>query len=422
MAKIAVIGTGIAGLASAWILSQEHEVLLYEKNDYIGGHTNTRPAQFGEKTVLADTGFMVFNQRTYPNMVKMFEYLGVETIKTDMAFGVSANGGAFEFSSDDVFVQKKNALSFSHWKMIRSIIRFNRDVQKFAAKCTDEHTLKDLLIEMRLGKKFEELYLLPMSGEIWSTDKKNILDYPAKKFVTFFNNHGLLSPKTLNPFKLKSGRLQWYTVKEGSQAYVEKIIKRMNAEVRVNCAVAKVTRSNNNISITDVTGVSTTFDHVVFASHPDQSLSVIESPTEDEKEVLGAFIYNRNVAYMHKDTSFMMKHSKKWPSWTYVESKDGGVEISYYMNRLQMIDEKTPVIVTLNPTREISKEDVFYTTTYEHPRFSINTALAQEKIKPLQGKNNTWFAGAWLGYGFHEDGLKSAIAMGEAFGIKVPWK
>ncbi len=422
MAKIAVIGSGMAGLASAWILSQKHDVTLYEKNDYIGGHTNTRTATFGTETVLADTGFMVFNHRTYPNMVKMFEYLGVETIMTDMAFGVSANGGEFEFTSDNIFVQKKNMLRPAYWRMILDIIRFNRTVEAAAAAHDDEFTLKELLNEMRLGEKFQKHYLLPMSGEIWSTDKNNILEYPAKKFVTFFNNHGLLSPKSLNPKKVKEGRLQWYTVKYGAQEYVKKIRAVLNAEVLMATGVVKITREAGQVLIEDEKGVTRAYDHVVCAGHPDQTLAVLAEPTEQEKEVLGAFVYNKNMMYMHKDTSGMLKQTKHWPSWTYSESANGEVEISYYMNRLQMIDEDKPVIVTLNPTKEIAKSDIFYELMYEHPRFTVNTALAQEKIIPLQGTMNTWFAGAWLGYGFHEDALRSALAVGKGFDVQAPWE
>ncbi len=422
MAKIAIIGTGIAGLASAWILSKEHAVTVYEQNDYVGGHTNTRPAAFGEKTVYADTGFMVFNQRTYPNMVKMFKYLDIETVKTDMAFGVSAKGGAFEFTSDNVFEQKRNLLLPSYWKMLLDIVRFNRTVEAVIAKHEDEFPLKDLLTEMQMGDRFQKEYLLPMTGAIWSTNKQNMSEYPAKRFVAFLNNHGLLSPKSINPFRMNEGTLQWYTVKGGSNEYIQKILSLLNAEVRLSCGVTKITRVENTITIEDETGTSEEFDHVVCASHPDQSLSMLQAPSDDERASLETFVYSKNEAYMHKDTSFMMKHAKNWPSWTYSESAEDEVEISYYMNRLQAIDKQYPVIVTLNPTREIATEDIFFHTVYEHPQFSIDTTLAQENIKALQGANNTWYAGAWLGHGFHEDGLRSALAIGKGFGVTAPWE
>jgi uncharacterized protein len=422
MAKIAVVGGGIAGLSSAWILSQEHEVTLYEKNDYIGGHTNTRSAYEGDKEVSADTGFMVFNYNSYPNIIAMFEYLKVEAMKTDMSFGVSAKNGAFEFSSDFGLVRVRDVFSLGHWKMIFSIVRFNKTVEQVVEKYAEEVPLKVLLEEMKLGSEFCDNYLLPLSGAIWSSDKSIILEYPAKKFVSFFNNHGLLYLKSMNPFKADSGSLQWYTIKNGSRQYVEKILAQLQANIVSSRAVVSIERKDGKVQILDSAGVSTVYDHVVCAAHADQTLKLLTDATQEEKSVLGAFAYSRNETYMHKDTSFMMQSTKRWPSWTYTERENNQVEISYYMNRLQNIDPKTPVIVTLNPSREIAPEDIFYKVSYSHPRFSMETNSAQQKIKDLQGKNNTWFAGAWQGHGFHEDGLKSALLVGKAFGVKAPWE
>jgi uncharacterized protein len=421
MAKIAVIGSGISGLASAWILSQAHEVTLYEKNDYIGGHTNTREATLGSSSVSADTGFMVFNEYTYTNMLKMFEFLGVEHVDTNMSFGISAHAGAFQFSSDNVFVKKRNIFSPAHLRMIIDIIRFNKTVGDVVEEIDGTATVRDLLHKMNLGSRFQEYYLLPMSGAIWSTKKEDILEYPAKKFVTFFNNHGLLSPKTLNPFKLKEGRLQWRTVHGGAKTYVQKILSTIKADIKISHGVSNIIKHGNSVEVQLSDGSKESFDHVICATHPDQYLSMIENPTIKEAKILSAFVYSKNFTYMHKDTSFMMSGTKKWPSWTYTETNDA-VEISYYMNRLQSLATETPVIVTLNPSRTIREEDIFYKTTYEHPIFNLATAEAQKNITSIQGEDNVWFAGAWLGYGFHEDGLKSALAVGKAFGLSAPWE
>lgn len=422
MAKIAVVGTGISSLVSAWILSQEHDVTVYEKNDYVGGHTNTRPAKFGDTTVYADTGFMVFNHKTYPNMVKMFEYLGVETIQTDMAFGITANGGEFEFSSDNVFIQKKRFFSMSYWKMLRDITRFNSTVQDVVAKHEDEFPLGELLKEMKMGEMFQKDYLLPMAGAIWSTEKGNMLEYPAKQFVSFFDNHGLLSPKSLNPLTINQGRLQWYTVKGGAQEYVRKICDRMDADIRLSCGVRSVVRKDGKVIVQDTNGESEMYDKVVFGSHPDQTLAMLQDPSKEESENLGVFVYTKNDTYMHKDTSFMMKHTTDWPSWTYAEPQKSEVELSYYMNRLQSIDKTMPVVVTLNPSHHISPDDTFYHTVYEHPRFSVGTYAAQKNIQNIQGAQNTWFVGAWLGHGFHEDGLSSALQVVKQMNVSVPWE
>lgn len=422
MAKIAVIGSGISGLASVWILSQAHEVTLYEKDDYVGGHSNTRTASVGASSVSADTGFMVFNEFTYPHMLRMFDFLGVEHVDTNMSFGISSNAGAFQFSSDNLFIKKRNIFSPSHWKMILDIIRFNQTAESSVADIDEDIPLQELLVKMNMGSRFKEYYLLPMSGAIWSTKKEDILQYPAKKFVNFFNNHGLLSPKTLNPFKLKKGRLQWRTVRGGAKTYVRKILDTIHADVKISSGVTKIVRWDNSVEIHLGDGSKKSYDHVVCATHPDQYLSLISTPTREETELLGAFVYSKNFTCMHKDSSFMMSGTKKWPSWTYTETENGKVEISYFMNRLQSLPTKTPIIVTLNPSKSINEEDLFYTTTYEHPIFTMETAHAQKEIASLQGTGNIWYAGAWLGYGFHEDGLKSAIAVGKAFGLKAPWE
>lgn len=422
MSKIAVIGAGVSGLVSAWILSQEHDVTLYEKEHYLGGHTNTQTATSNGRTLVADTGFMVFNHRTYPNMVRMFEHLGIDTIKTDMSFGVSSNAEAFEFSSDQVFVGARSYFSPKHWNMVLDIISFNRTVEKVAETLPDDFTVSQLLTHMKLGKEFVDKYLLPMSGAIWSTDKNKILEYPAKRFVTFFNNHGLLSPKTLWPTKRKEGRLQWYTVQNGASTYVEKIKSQLKVTTLTSRKVVSIKREDSKVHITDETGVTETYDAVVCAAHPDQTLSILDNPSETERQALATFAYSKNTIFMHKDTSVLLKKTKRWPSWAYKETPSGEVEISYYMNRLQSLPEDLPIIVTLNPVQSIKPEDTFFTTTYEHPLFSVETNSAQTSIQSLQGERNTWYAGAWLGYGFHEDGIRSALAVGEAFGLKAPWE
>ena len=422
MKKIAVVGTGIAGLASAWILSQKYEVTLYEKNDYVGGHTNTRAATFGDKTVYADTGFMVFNNKTYPHLMKMFEYLDIQSVKTDMAFGITVGGGQFEFSSDNVFVQPLNFFRPKYWKMLSDIVRFNHHAVDVVEKHSHEFPLKELMKELSLGTMFQEKYLLPMAGAIWSTDKSNILDYPAKQFVTFFDNHGLLYPKRWNPLTLHRGRLQWYTVKNGAQEYVKKILADMQADVRLSCGVRRVSRSEDTVVVEDERGDILTYDTIVFASHPNQTLAMLADSSEAEKSILGSFVYTPNDTYMHQDPSYMLTGTSTWPSWTYAEPAEGATELTYNMNRLQSIDQDTPVYVTLNPHKKPHKDNTFYQTVYEHPRFSLDTLDAQEQLHTIQGVHSTWFAGAWTGHGFHEDGLRSALRVVEALHVSPPWE
>ena len=420
--KIAVIGSGIAGLASAWLLSKKYEVTIYEKNDYLGGHTNTRPAQFGREVVWADTGFMVFNQKTYPNLVKMFEHLNVETVETDMSFGVSLGRGEFEISSDKIFLQSKNLFQPSFWRMLIDIVRFNKNAAKVAHSHKEELSLGDLLAELRVSKRYSEQFLLPLAGAIWSTGKENILDYPAKKFITFCENHGLLIPKTFNPFKIDDGRLPWYTVKNGAKSYVEKMQADMDVEILLSTGVSSLRRSAEGVFIMDETKTERHFDAVVCASHPNQTLAMLSDASREEQTILESFSYTKSTTIMHKDVSSMLKHTTLWPSWTYAEPKETQVELSYYMNRLQHIDPAFPVVVTLNPTEEIAREDIFYETEYEHPRFSLATDSAQNAIDTIQGKHGTYFAGAWLGHGFHEDGLKSALGVAYALGVDAPWE
>jgi predicted NAD/FAD-binding protein len=305
--------------------------------------------------------------------------------------------------------------------MLLDIVRFNKHAARIVATHAEEISLTQLLAELKVSKRFSEHYLLPMAGAIWSTGKENILDYPAKKFISFCENHGLLSPKSFNPLRANEGRLQWYTVKHGARTYVEKILDDMNANILLSTGVSTITRTPTGALILDEKGIKREFDIVVCASHPDQTLKMLSDASDAETELLGSFVYTKNKTIMHRDVSCMMQSTKQWPSWTYAEPINKEIELSYYMNRLQNIDPSMPVLVTLNPAIEIADTNLFYETTYEHPRFSLATDAAQKKIAALQGNRNTYFAGAWLGHGFHEDGLSAALTVVRALNAPVPW-
>jgi predicted NAD/FAD-binding protein len=424
MKKIAIIGTGISGLSAAWLLHKKYDITVYEKNNYIGGHTNTQTIQRDGLQATADTGFMVFNHETYPNMVKLFELLGVQYVKTVMTFGIQTKNPFFEFCSDHVFVQWKNAFRPKYWRMLQDIVTFNKKVEDYVADQSEDCTLDDVIKGLDLSEEFTDKYLLPMAGSIWSTHKENMRDYSAVSLITFLRNHGLLMPKSFDPRKVKQAGLQWYTVTGGASTYVEKLIEPFRSRIRVSCSVREVRRVDGGVHVLEKYGKKERYDDVIFASHPGQTLDVLADADDTERELLSAFRYSQHNVVLHGDISFMMSKEQYWPSWTYREEKEGQsrYELSYNMNRLQHIQRELPAIVTLDPMKDIREEDVYYRIQYEHPLFSVDTEKAQKAIAKSQGKRNTWHCGAWLGYGFHEDGLKSALHVARHFDVQPPWK
>jgi predicted NAD/FAD-binding protein len=413
--KIAIIGTGISGLGAAYLLNRAHDITVYEKNDYIGGHSRTIHIPVDGKTIPVDTGFIVYNERNYPLLVSLFKALQVPVIKSDMSFGVSVASGWLEYGSKNMLSQIRNIFRPKFWGMILDILKFNRMADKHP-EIYEGKNLGEYLDYLGLGKWFRQYYLQAMGAAIWSCSIETILSFPAKSFITFFKNHGLL---TVNDHP------QWYTVDGGSREYVSRLSASFKNKIRFNCPVQSVVRLNGKVVVTDKLGNTTEYDHVVFACHADEALKIIGDRTSDEQDVLGAFQYQSNRVVVHTDTSFMPKCHGAWASWVYLSDSSIDekpvVSLSYWMNNLQNLKTDTPVIVTLNPGREPDKKTILDEHNFTHPVFTNSTYIAQEKIESIQGDNQYWFCGAYQRYGFHEDGLLSAVNMVKKMGVDVSW-
>lgn len=417
--RIAVIGSGISGLAAASLLHPHHDITLYEKNAYAGGHSRTVEVQTRDGTIPVDTGFIVFNYRNYPLLSRLFSHVEVPVAKSDMSFGASINNGWMEYGTQalhNIFAQKRNLLRPAFWRMIADILRFN----KGALQYLDSHpsvTLGQCLDEMGMGRWFREYFLLAMGGAIWSTPLTEMLKFPAATFIRFFHNHGLL---TVND------QPQWYTVQGGSREYVRRLTEPFKDRIRLNTGVVRVIREDKSVKVVNANHNAETFDEVVFACHADQALAMIESPDAEEKRILGAFQYQPNRAVLHSDISFMPKRKAAWASWVYLSEgrndENPRVSLSYWMNRLQPLGTDQPLIVTLNPGREPDAKHVHDDHWFEHPLFDEKAIRAQAELQKIQGTNRFWFCGAYQRYGFHEDGLGSAVAMASRMGIEPSWK
>ena len=404
--KIAVIGGGISGMGAAHALSHNHDVTLFEAAPRLGGHARTALAgKSGQQPV--DMGFIVFNHANYPLLTALFEQLEVPVVKSNMSFGASVRGGTLEYglaSLGAVFAQKSNALRPKYLKMLADILKFNSKGIGIAKGRS--LTIGQFLDELGTGQWFRDYYLLPLSGAIWSTPTQNILDFPAATMMQFFENHALLN---------YSGQHQWYTVFGGSIQYVERLEKQINnngAKIRVKAPVTSVQRDVGKVIIKCQGGLPETYDEVVFATHSDDSLRLLVDPSEHESKLLGAIRYQPNEVVLHADTSVMPKLKQCWSSWVYTEHEhrtSNKIDLTYWMNSLQPIPKEDPLFVTLNCTRKIQEELIFDQTTMRHPVYDLAAWMAQEKLALQNGERRTWFCGAWMKNGFHEDGLSSAL-------------
>jgi len=419
--KIAVVGSGISGLSAAWQLSRDgHEVALYEAGDYFGGHTHTVDVDIDGQRFGVDTGFLVFNHRTYPHLVRLFEQLDVHTSASDMSFAVKmpmsldVGSRTLEWAGsnlDTVFAQRRNLLSPRFWRMLRDIVRFNRQTTELALTegAMDEIPLGDFLNENRYSTEFRDWYLLPMAGCIWSCPTEQMLAFPLATFVRFCHNHGLIQV---------NNRPQWHTVTGGARHYVEKMLA-IIAHPYLNTAVTSVRRvplgSSYQVRIESARGMQL-YDHVVLAAHSDQSLKLLHDVSDAEHAVLAAVGYQPNLAVLHTDASCLPQSRKAWSAWNYESAGPGepNVCVHYLLNKLQPLPVKTPVIVSLNPIHAPDPGKVLASFDYAHPVFDGPAVDAQRKLRALEGRRNTWFAGAWTGYGFHEDGLKSGLSIAAA--------
>lgn len=417
--KIAIIGSGISGLSCAWLLNKKQDITLFEKNDYLGGHSNTASISYNGKKIDVDTGFIVFNFSTYPNLKAFFELLRVKISKSNMSFGIKDLDSGFEYSGNNLaglFAQKKNFFNLKFLKMLKDIVKFNKNAIKLIenGKDLENTTLNDFIDDLSLSDYFKNYYLFPMAGAIWSCPLELIKNYPAKTFLQFFYNHGLLTV---------TNQPQWYTVDGGSKEYVKKISESFHDKIKLGCNITKSEKLGEKIILTDKEGKDYEFDHVIFASHGDQTYKIISDKTKQEKEILSKIKYSKNIAVLHKDKNQMPENKKAWASWVYLsKQKENKVSLSYWMNNLQNIDNSHPLFVTLNPIDQIDKKDIFGKYEYEHPIFDEEAIKSQENLDKIQGKRNIWFCGAWTKYGFHEDGLNSAINVAKQFEIEVPWK
>lgn len=417
--KIAVVGSGISGLSAAWLLSQRHQVTLYESEARLGGHSHTVEAQTPAGEVPVDMGFIVYNEPNYPNLVALFDHLKVPTEWSDMSFGVSLDGGGLEYSSSALFAQRRNIVRPRFWSMILDLLRFYREAPGHAcALDRDLTSLGDYLNDRRYGRAFTDDHLLPQAAAIWSASTGAIREFPASSFIRFCQNHGLLQV---------SGRVEWRTVSGGSREYVRRLTESFADRIRTSCGARQILRDAAGVTIHDAKGGVDRFDHVVIAAHADQGLALLAQPNERERALLGAFSYTRNLAVLHTDRTFMPRRRKAWSSWNYVDGDAGdGVRnlcVTYWMNKLQNLPEAHPLFVTLNPGREPAPGTLLRSEVYEHPMFDAAATRAQRDLWSLQGQERTWWCGAYFGSGFHEDGLQSGLAVAEALGgVRRPWK
>lgn len=420
--RVAVIGSGISGLSAAWLLSKTMPVTLYESERQLGGHSNTVSLATESGNIPVDTGFIVYNERNYPNLVALFNETEVATQESDMSFAVSLDGGAMEYSGsglNGLIGQRGNIIRPRFWSMMRDVMRFYRDVPSVLTSDIFAYlTLGEYLDQHGYGDAFIDDHLLPMGAAIWSASAKEMRSYPLIAFVRFFVSHGLLS---LND------RPQWRTVKGGSRNYVDRLARDVSGGIRINTKVVAIARKEGQVFVTDSSGNTDCFTDVIIATHADQALGMLIDADNEENYLLGAFKYTENQAYLHSDVALMPKRKRIWSSWNYIGQKgdDGGqsVCVTYWMNRLQNIDPRHPLFVTLNPTRDIASDRVFKTINYKHPLFDVSALNAQRRLWQMQGKRNTWFCGAYFGYGFHEDGLQAGLAAAEGLaGVKRPWR
>jgi predicted NAD/FAD-binding protein len=409
--KVAVVGSGIAALSAAWLLSQRHRVALYEKGERLGGHSNTVTAGTAQGEVAVDTGFICFNDATYPNLIALFDHLGVASRATDMSFAVSLDGGRFEYAAPGLFAQRRNLLRPRFWSMLGEILRFYRQAPDDLAGLTDpDLTLGDYLKRQGFSEAFRDDHLLPMAAAIWSSPAHTLMDYPAEAFIRFCGNHGLL--------KLV-GRPLWRTVEGGSRVYVERLAQAIS-DVRLNRGVTAVRRTGDGVVVHDSQGGAERFDHVVIGAHADQALAMLAEPTALETELLGAFRYSRNLTVLHTDAGLMPRRRRAWASWNYIGAEDG-LCVTYWMNRLQGLQGQD-LFVTLNPPRPPRPGALLRSELYEHPVFTPAAIQAQKQLWRLQGQGGVWFCGAHFGAGFHEDGLQSGLAVAEQLGgVRRPW-
>lgn len=405
--KIAIIGSGISGLSCAYSLKDIYDIVIYEKDERIGGHSRTITINTEDDEIQVDTGFIVLNDKTYPNLNKLFQDLKIELVKTEMTFAISANNGELEWSGtsiDSMFAQRKNIFNMPMLMGVLDILKFNRNAVNFTRNFRSI-TLGQLLNKMSLKSWFRDYYILPMGGAIWSCSAEKMMDFPASTFVNFFDNHGLLSI---------NNRPQWYTLKDKSISYVSVLRKLIEEKHQIiqNSKIEYIKRNEAEVEIKEAEKVPAYYDEVIFACHPAEILGALKDVTVKEKSILKKFSRQKNTAYTHSDLNQMPKLKKCWSSWNYLyhqNATENKVSVTYWMNKLQHINENNPIFVTLNPINPIPKDKTYDIYDFYHPIFDKDAIEGQKEIDHIQGQNKLWFSGAYLRYGFHEDGIWSGL-------------
>ncbi len=420
--KIAIIGAGISGLGAALALKDDHDVTVFEKQQRPGGHANTATVAYpmpdgAARDVAVDTGFIVYNEKTYPNLCGFFDHLSVETEWSDMSLGFSIDGARVEWACDNlnkIFAQRRNIFRPSFIRMARQVLKFNDEaLAEFKAGMDGDISIEDWLDARGYSEEFKLWYLYPMAGAIWSTRSSAVADFSARALFGFYENHEL--------FAGLGGAVQWRTVTGGSRQYVDKVMAVLGDRVRLG---ADVVRVENGGRVVFGDGAEQQFDQVIIAAHSDEALALRPDADEETRALLSAIRYAPNTAYLHRDESLMPRNKLTWSSWNAMTGGDAeakGASLSYWMNRLQNIDKATPLFVTLNPVREPDPDLTFLSVDYAHPQYDAAAFAAQDSFDAVQGRGGIWYAGAWLGYGFHEDGLRAGVRVANALGSRPDW-
>ncbi|WP_158884791.1 FAD-dependent oxidoreductase [Rhodanobacter sp. L36] len=413
--RIAVVGSGIAGLASAWLLSREHEVTLFEAGSYLGGHTHTHDVVQQGRSYRIDSGFIVHNPQHYPLLTRMLDEIGVASQPTTMSFSVHSEASGLEYNAatlDTLFCQRRNVVSPRFIGMVRDLMRFYREAPAMLQYPDDTTTLGEYLDRCGYGDAFRDEHLIPMASALWSSPPTQILAFPVRYLVQFMANHQMLQ---------LSDRPEWRVVRGGSCTYVQALRARWTVRERLNCAVRSVRRHQASVEVESVAGIEH-FDHVVMACHSDQSLALLSDASEREHTILGAIPYQANDTVLHTDASVLPVRRKAWAAWNawLPSDRDEACTVSYCMNILQNIESPEPFVVTLNRTAAIDPDKVLARMRYHHPIYNRGSVAAQSRRHEIQGQRRTWFAGAYWGWGFHEDGIRSAVEVARALGIHWP--
>jgi uncharacterized protein len=410
--KIAIIGTGVSGMVTAYLLSDSHDITVFEKNDYIGGHTHTHDVEAKGKSFAVDTGFIVFNEVTYPNFVKLLRRLDVPWKNSQMSFSLRCEQTGLEYcpsSLDTLFAQRRNLLRPAFYRMVMDIFRFRKEGLKLLETHDDHVTLADYLQRENYSPLFIEKFILPMGAAVWSADPVRFRQFPARYFVEFFHNHGFLKVRD---------QPQWLVVQGGSRKYVEKLIKPFADRIRLNCPAESITRQDGYVEVRSKTGGAERFDAVVLAVHSDEALALLSDPSDAERQVLSALPYQENLTVLHTDATLLPRHRKCWAAWNYHVPREtlGRVALTYDMNILQGLDAPVEFCVTLNRPAEIDPGKTLRKLLYSHPVYTPAGRTAQERREEISGVRRTYYCGAYWSYGFHEDGVKSALAVCKHFG------